>query len=74
MDENLDKVVAAIQVALKVLGARFLTLLALLMTFGLFAWAMFQATWLHFAIAAAFGIVIFLPVLWHGRTGDQNVN
>jgi hypothetical protein len=72
MSAGLDNVVAAIEVAYKVLSRRLLTLLGLLMTFGLFVWAMMAATWLHFAIAGAFGIVIFLPILWGGRQGDEH--
>lgn len=61
---DLGQVVAAVQVAQKILAERVGVLLALVMTFGLFCWAMNFATWLHFAIAAVFGITIFLPVLW----------
>lgn len=53
----------AVDVGLRILNHRLLTLLALLMTFGLFCWAMFQGSWTHFTIAGAFGVVIFLPLL-----------
>jgi Na+/H+ antiporter NhaA len=53
----------AVDRGLTVLNHRLLTLLALFMTFGLFCWAMVQGSWIHFAIAGAFGVVIFLPVL-----------
>lgn len=59
----LSDLARAIDVALRILTHRVLTLLALLITFGLFCWAMFLGTWIHFAIAGAFGIAIFLPVL-----------
>jgi hypothetical protein len=61
-------VIAAIKVAYGVLAERWLTLISMLMTFGLYAWAMYLASWLHFAIAGAFGITIFLPVLLGGRS------
>jgi hypothetical protein len=64
---DITRVVAAVEVAYKVLAARVLAFLALGMTFGLFAWAMYLATWLHFSIAGAFGVCIFLPVLWHAK-------
>lgn len=53
----------AVDVGLNVLTHRLFTLLALLMTFGLFCWAMWLGDWLRFAIAGAFGVIIFLPVL-----------
>jgi hypothetical protein len=53
----------AVDVGLTVLTHRALTLLALIMTFGLFCWAMALGSWTHFAIAGAFGAVIFLPIL-----------
>jgi uncharacterized membrane protein len=59
----LSDLARAIDVGLTVLSYRILTLLALLMTFALFSWAMVQGSWIHFAIAGAFGVVIFLPVL-----------
>lgn len=55
---------AAIDVAIRMLSHRLVRLLALVMTCVLFAWAMRMATWLHFAIAGAFALAVFLPVLW----------
>lgn len=58
-----------IDVLLRALGSRITSLIALLMTFGLYSWAMARGTWLSFAMAAAFGIGVLLPVLfvgWHG--------
>jgi hypothetical protein len=63
MTTILSDLAHAVDLALKVLTQRFLTLLALLMTFGLFCWSMYLGTWIHFAIAGAFGVIIFLPVL-----------
>jgi hypothetical protein len=65
--DTLARIHAAIQVAYGILSARFLILLGLMMTFGLFAWAMALGTLIHFAIAAAFGVTIFLPILLNGR-------
>ena len=74
---DIARVVAAVEVAYKMLACKVLAFLALAMTFGLFAWAMYLATWLHFAIAGAFGVCIFLPVLWHAKppanVGESNV-
>lgn len=63
----LSRTVAAINVAMKILSVKILTLLALLMTFGLFSWAMVRDDVLHFAVAGAFGAGIFLPILWFSR-------
>jgi uncharacterized RDD family membrane protein YckC len=72
---DLSRVVAAVEVAYKVLAARMMALLAMAMTFALYAWAMYANSPLHFAIAGAFGVTIFLPVLWGTRaqaqTGEQ---
>jgi hypothetical protein len=59
----LSELAIAVDAAVTVLTHRLLTLLALLMTFGLFCWAMYLGTLIHFAVAGAFGVVIFLPVL-----------
>lgn len=66
-EEILARTVAAINVAMRILSVKVLTLLALLMTFGLFSWAMVRDDALHFAVAGAFGAGIFLPILWFSR-------
>lgn len=66
-EEILARTVSAINVAMKILSVKVLTLLALLMTFGLFSWAMVRDDVLHFAVAGAFGAGIFLPILWYSR-------
>ena len=68
---DMGKIVAAVEVAYKVLAARVMAVLALLMTFGLYAWAMIGASPLHFGIAGAFGLTIFLPVLWATKAPDK---
>jgi hypothetical protein len=76
---NLDpsRILELIDILLRSLGTRALCIMALLMTFALYAWAMFKDNWLAFAIAGAFGIGVLLPVLLatfyvrrddHGRT------
>ena len=57
------QVLRLIDILLRSLGTRTLCLLALVMTFGLFAWAMERGTWLSFAIAGAFGVGVLWPVL-----------
>lgn len=74
---TLSDLARAVDVGLTVVTHRFLTLLALTMTFGLFCWAMILMTWAGIIIAGGFGALIFLPVLaadrrpeakWHEPT------
>jgi len=60
---NLSDLANMVHAGLTILTHRILTLLALIMSFGLYSWAMVQGSWIHFAIAGAFGVGIFLPVL-----------
>ncbi len=64
---KMSDLATAVDVGLTVVTHRLLTLLALLMTFGLFCVAMGEATWLHLCVAGAFGSIIFLPVLYCDR-------
>jgi hypothetical protein len=68
----LSRTTQAIKVAYAILSTRVLALLALLMTFGLFSWAMTKGDWLHFAVAGAFAVTIFLPVLWITFFGERH--
>jgi hypothetical protein len=54
---------AVIRMVLSVLTERLLTLLALLMSFGLAAWAMYYPSMERLEIAAGFGIIVYLPAL-----------
>jgi len=56
-------------VALQLLQARLITLIAMLLTAGLFGWAMYAQTLLGCIIAAIWGLIVFLPVLMTGRGG-----
>lgn len=60
------QILRLIDILLRALGTRLLWLLALVMTFVLFAWAMYKHTWLSFAIAGGFSIVGLWPVLVAG--------
>lgn len=62
---------AVVNIAVRVLNHRLMALLTLIMTFALFCWAMYLGDWLRFAVAGAFGITIFLPVLWKGEHRDD---
>lgn len=63
----ISSLVDAVDAALTVLTHRLLTLVALAMSFGLFCWAMYAATWVQAAVAGGFAVVVFLPVLAKDR-------
>lgn len=50
-----------VKVGLNVLSARLILLLALSLTFGLFAWAVFDPTWPRICASALFAVLVFLP-------------
>lgn len=60
------QILLLLDVLLRALGTRVLSLIALAMTFGLFCWAMKLQSWLAFAIAGAFGLGVLWPVLFVG--------
>jgi hypothetical protein len=64
------EILTGANVALKLIQARIILILALLLTAGAFAWAMWLQTVLGAIIAATWGLMIFLPVLFAGRGGD----
>jgi hypothetical protein len=63
-----------LDILLRALGTRLLWLLALIMTFMLFGWAMYVCTWLALVIAGSFAIGVLWPVLlagWFtGKSGE----
>ncbi len=61
---------AALSVALRILSTRALAFVALLMSFALFAWAMWANEWIAFTTAGTFSVLTFLPALWSTR-GSQ---
>jgi hypothetical protein len=64
---DLNTITRAIEVGLRILSTRIQALVALCATTGLFGWAMFLQTWMALAIAAAFAVTVFLPVLTTAR-------
>jgi hypothetical protein len=72
MSETKTTAATVLSLALEALTARAVILLALVMSFGLFAWALAAASWLSVATAAIFAILVFLPVLWrfHGNSSQ----
>jgi hypothetical protein len=60
---KLTDLAKVVDIGLRLLTQRILTLVGLLMAFSLFCVAISQATWIHLAIAATFAAVVFLPIL-----------
>jgi hypothetical protein len=61
-----------VRVALRILSERVLTILALLMTFALSAWVMYQPTWEREGMAAFFAVAVFLPCVVQDRRRPTN--
>lgn len=59
--------ISIIRVALRVLNERMLTMLALIMTFGLSAWEMWRPDFQRAGMAAFFAVAVFLPCVIHER-------
>jgi hypothetical protein len=68
---TLVDILSGANVALKLVQARLITILCLLLTFVLFCWAMWLGTRLGAMIAVAWGLITFWPVLWTGRGGHD---
>jgi uncharacterized protein (DUF486 family) len=68
---DLIQVLQGANVVLKLLQARLVTILALVLTFALYGWAMWQQTTLGAILCVAWGLTIFLPVLFTGRGGHD---
>jgi hypothetical protein len=68
---KLVEILAGAEVALRVLQERLVLMVCMLITAGLFSWAMWLQTVLGAMIALAWGLAIFLPVLFAGR-GDSD--
>lgn len=58
-----EQFAALMKMAYGAFAARLVIIVALLMAFGLFSWAMWMGTVLSLCVAAAFALVVFLPVL-----------
>jgi hypothetical protein len=69
---NLAEILQGAHVVLKLISVRLITLVALVLTAGLFAWAMYDPSTLRVIIAAIWALCCFLPVLWTGRKGSDH--
>lgn len=55
---------ALVRITYRVLAARSLIFLALIMSVGLFSAALVKGTWLALATAGTFAVSVFLPILF----------
>jgi hypothetical protein len=55
---------ALLRLTYRVLAMRILVYVALVMTAGVFCWALAAATWLALATAGTFAVLVFLPILY----------
>ena len=69
--ENQMVLAAVLDAGTRILAARILAFLSLLMTFGLFCWAIYLQTWIGYAVATTFGAFVFLPCLWAGSSRKE---
>lgn len=63
---TLVEILQGANVALHVLQTRLVLVVTLVLTFTLFCWAMWLQTQLGTIIAAAWAVLVFLPVLYTG--------
>ena len=66
------QLLAVLDAATKIVAARVLTMVSLLMTFGLFCWAMWMQTVLACVVSGGFAVLVFLPTLVGERRGEKN--
>lgn len=63
MSVNYEHLPALLRLTQDLLARKVLIVMAVVMTFALFCWAMIIGTWLHLSIAAAFAVLVLWP-LW----------
>ena len=65
--------IAAVNMAIRILAARMLSVVSLLMVFGLACWAMYDKSPPSLIVAGGFAVLIFLPILMRdGKQGDSD--
>jgi hypothetical protein len=66
------QLLAVLDAVVKITSARVLSMLALMMTFGLFCWAMWMQSTLACVVSGGFAVLVFLPTLIGERRGEKN--
>ncbi len=69
INAEMIRIVQTTDIALRLISARLLTFVALVMTWGVFGWALYAQTTLGCIIASIWGLIVFFPILWTGRKG-----
>lgn len=69
---TIEQVAVFVDIGLRLLAARLLLLLSMMMTFGLFCWAMHSETWISYTTALTFGVITFIPALQQAGKGGHN--
>lgn len=59
--------IRVIRISLQVLGERAFSLLAMVMTFSLFCWAMVEPSYERLALVAFFALAVYIPSLRRER-------
>lgn len=64
-----------IAIGMRVLSARIVLIVAMLLTFSLFAWAMFLPGWERVAAATIFAVLVFIPATWidKAQSGERSI-
>jgi hypothetical protein len=65
-DTGVDAI-RVIRISLQVLGERAFSLLAMVMTFSLFCWAMVEPSYERLALVAFFALAVYIPSLRRER-------
>lgn len=66
-DFIMDMTLRVVRIALELVAERAFSILAILMTFALSCWAMWEPTWERMAIAAFFAVTVYVPSLTRER-------
>jgi cytosine/uracil/thiamine/allantoin permease len=66
------QLLAVLDAATRIVAARVLSMLCLLMTFALFCWAMWSQTVLACVVSGGFAVIVFLPTLIGERRGEKD--
>lgn len=69
---NLLEILQGANIALKLLQTRIIVVICLLFTAAIYGWAMWLQTQLGVIIAAAWSVLVFLPVLYSAGGGKSH--
>jgi len=66
--------VAVLSLAIQVVSQRILVILAMLITAGMFGYALWAHEWIALVTAASFAVLVFLPILWRSGANANQAN